>query len=111
MKNRLTGVKDEPWQKPEQNILVKLDAVTGKVADSDSKEIVEEKVKKEPKAHRYDENDNTGFEVFSDMPIEELAPIREADPNYNTQRGNSLAPTPQRRKPEPEKVEIPEQLF
>ena len=111
MKNRLAGVKDEPWQKPEQNILVKLDAITGKVADSDSTEIVEEKIEEDPERHHYDENDNTGFEVFSDMPIEELAPIRETDPNYNAQggNGNSSAPAPQRRKPE--KVEIPEQLF
>ncbi len=115
MKVQLAGVKDEPWQKPEHNILVKLDALTGKVATSSSKEIIEEDIEEEQHIHSYqnDDNDTTGFEVFSDMPIEQLAPIRENDQGFNSQsQGNNAGgrrtPAPRRK---PEKVEIPEQLF
>ena len=116
MKKRLAGVKDAPWQKPEHTLLVKIDAITGKVASKDSSEIIEEEIKDERKTRfdKYDDNDATGFEVFSDLPADALIPVTPNDAGFGSQNnGSSGSPAVQRSQPKPkrERVEIPEQLF
>jgi penicillin-binding protein 1A len=119
MKQRLANLEDLPWDVSERLIRVKLDAITGKVASSDSEEVVEEVIEKEYKSKTYEDSDSTGFEVFVDLPPETLLQDnQQQDINpYGDQgaangggRGNSAAPAP-RAQPQAEKVEIPEQLF
>ena len=116
MKTRLAKYEDKPWDEPDKLIRVKLDASTGKVASRDSTDVVEEEIEKEQKTRIVDtkKEDTTGFEVFSDLPPEALAPQRQRNQGFGNNNGgnsNSGGNRPARPQRKPEKVEIPEQLF
>jgi len=112
MKTQLAEIKDQPWQPSSRLIQVKLDAITGKIATEESEEIIEEKiaVKQTSRIVAADKEDTTGFEVFNDTPLEVLVPKRQSRRNNSNTRRETAPPKAVKRPP-PEKVEIPEQLF